>query len=196
MNLPNKLTITRIILAIIIIIFLLLPFDKIGINLPDMTVGGFVRLNVKYIICAVLFVIAAFTDLLDGYIARSNNMVSDYGKVMDAIADKLLVNGVLIVLSCYGFVNVIIPLVIVCRDIFVDSFKMLAGKYEGAVAASKLGKVKTVLLLSGITLMLIYNLPFELWGFRFADLLLIIGTILSVVSGIEYYLKLRKYLTK
>lgn len=196
MNLPNKITVSRIVLAIIIMVLLLLPLDKIGFALPDIAVTTSIRVNLKYIICGVLFLIASLTDLIDGKIARDNNMVSEYGKVMDAIADKLLVNGILIILACHGFINVIIPVVIVSRDIFVDSVKMVAGKNEGAVAASKLGKIKTLLMMSGITLMLFYNLPFETFGFRLADLLIMIATVLSVSSGVEYYIKNKRYLTK
>ena len=143
-----------------------------------------------------IFLIASLTDSLDGYIARSRNLVTDFGKVMDAIADKLLVNGVLIILACQGFINVIIPVIIISRDTIVDSIKMVAGNKAGAVAASKTGKIKTVLMMSGLTLMLFYNLPFEIWGLRVADLLLMIATVLSVVSGIEYYLKNRQYITE
>ena len=194
MNLPNKITISRIILAFIIMILLLIPLEKMGIVLPDIRINASIRVSLKYIISGVLFLIAALTDIIDGKIARNNNMVSDYGKVMDAIADKLLVNGVLIILACNGFVNVIIPVVIVSRDIFVDSIKMVVGKKEGVVQASKLGKIKTVLMMSGITLMLFYNLPFEAFGLRLADLLLMIGTVLSVASGIEYYIQNKRIL--
>ena len=196
MNLPNRITISRIILSIFVLIVLILPLQKIGLALPDIAVTTTLRINMKYIICGVLFLIASVTDLIDGKIARKYNMVTDFGKVMDAIADKLLVNGVLIILACQGFINVIIPVIIISRDTIVDSIKMVAGNKAGAVAASKTGKIKTVLMMSGLTLMLFYNLPFEIWGLRVADLLIMIATVLSVVSGIEYYLKNRQYITE
>ena len=118
----------------------------------------------------------------------------DFGKVMDAIADKLLVNGVLIVLACNGFINVIIPVIIVSRDTIVDSIKMVVGSKIGSVGASKAGKLKTIFMMCGVTLMLFYNLPFEIWGIRVADTLIMIATVLSIISGIEYYTKNRKYL--
>lgn len=189
MNLPNRITMSRIILSIIVLIILIMPFNKIGFDLPDIVVTATLRINVKYIICGILFAIASITDLLDGYVARRYNLVTDFGKVMDAIADKLLVNGVLIILSTQGFINVIIPTIIVCRDIIVDSIKMVAGKKNGAVAASRTGKFKTVFMMTGLTLMLFYNLPFEIWGIRIADALIMIATVLSIVSGIEYYIK-------
>lgn len=135
--------------------------------------------------------IAAFTDFLDGYIARKRNIVTDLGKVLDAIADKMLVNGVLIVLAVNGFISVIIPVVIVIRDIAVDTIKMIVGEKKGAVGASKLGKIKTIFMLIGVSLMFFYNLPFELINVRIADILIILATIFSVISGVEYFMKSR-----
>ena len=194
MNLPNKITISRIILSIIVLILLIIPLERLGINLKDVVFTPSLRVNVKYLICGILFLIASVTDFVDGRIARKYNMVTDFGKIMDAIADKLLVNGVLIILACQGFVNVIIPVVIVSRDIIVDSIKMVAGEKGGAVAASKAGKIKTVLMMIGVTMLLFYNIPFEIWGLRVADMLVMTATVFSVVSGVEYYINNKKYL--
>ena len=189
MNLPNKITTGRILLSIIIIIILLFPFNMIGIEFPRVLIGGKVLADYKYFIAGILFIIGSVSDFFDGYIARKNNIVTDYGKVMDAIADKVLVNGILIILSVAGFINVIIPVIIICRDIIVDSIKMVAGSKSKAVGASMLGKIKTVCMMIGISLMLFYNLPFELWNLRVADLFIFVATVLSVVSGIQYYLR-------
>ena len=189
MNLPNKITVARIILSVFIIMILLVPLEMIGIDFPKVLVGGKVLVDYKYFIAGFLFIVASTSDFVDGYIARKNNIVTDFGKVMDAIADKVLVNGVLIILSSAGFINVIIPVVIICRDIIVDSIKMVVGSREKAVGASFLGKLKTVFMMVGVSLMLFYNLPFELWNLRVADLLIFIATVLSVVSGIQYYVK-------
>ena len=194
MNLPNKITISRLIMSVIVLILLIVPMEKIGLDLPAVKVTEAIRVDVKYLIAGVLFLIASVTDFIDGHIARKYNMVTDFGKVMDAIADKLLVNGVLIVLACNGFINVIIPVIIVSRDTIVDSIKMVVGSKIGSVGASKAGKLKTIFMMSGVTLMLFYNLPFEIWGIRVADTLIMIATVLSIVSGIEYYTKNRKYL--
>ena len=113
MNLPNKITITRIFLAFIVLILLVFPFYQIDFHFPTYLVFGKVTLDLKYIIAGVLFIIASVTDFLDGYIARSRNLVTDFGKVADAIADKVLVNGVLIALAVNGTISVIIPVVIV-----------------------------------------------------------------------------------
>lgn len=194
MNLPNKITISRLIMSAIVLILLIVPMEKIGLDLPAVKVTEAIRVDVKYLIAGILFLIASVTDFIDGHIARKYNMVTDFGKVMDAIADKLLVNGVLIVLACNGFINVIIPVIIVSRDTIVDSIKMVVGSKIGSVDASKAGKLKTIFMMCGVTLMLFYNLPFEIWGIRVADTLIMIATVLSIISGIEYYTKNRKYL--
>ncbi len=196
MNVPNKITICRIILSVLLIVLLIFPLNRLGLNFPEISINETIIIESKYLICGILFLIASVTDFLDGYLARKYNLVTDFGKVLDAIADKLLVNGVLVVLATEGTIPVIIPVVIVSRDIIVDSIKMVAGQKNGAVAASNTGKVKTVFMLVGITLLLFYNLPFSLFNIYPARVLIMIATVLSVISGIEYYTKNKKYLTK
>ncbi len=187
MNLPNKLTITRIVLSILIIIFLIFPFQTAGIGIPQLFINEKIVVDVKYLIAGVLFMLASITDFLDGYIARKNNLVTDFGKLMDAIADKMLVNSVLVILSASGFIHPIIPIVIILRDTVVNSIKMIAASKGKVVAAIKSGKLKTICLMVGITLTLFYNLPFELYNLRVADFLLFIATVLSIISAIQYY---------
>ena len=122
------------------------------------------------------------------------HLVTDFGKLVDAIADKILVNSVLIILACTGYINAIIPVVIVLRDIFVDAIKMQAASKGKVVAAIKSGKLKTACLMVGIVLTLFYNLPFELINFRVSDFLLAIAAILSVISGVKYYIMAKPYL--
>ena len=194
MNLPNKITISRIVLAVFVLILLIFPLEKIGINISTIVIGGKVQVDIKYFICGLLFLIASVSDFIDGHIARKYNLVTDFGKVIDAIADKVLVNGVLIILASQGFINVIIPVIVISRDTIVDCIKMVAGNKSGAVGASKIGKIKTVCMMTGVTLMLFYNLPFELIGIRVADFLIMLATVLSVISGIQYYLNYKEYL--
>ena len=169
MNLPNKITMARIVLSILLIIFLIFPFDACGLYLPKYQIGV-VSIELKYIIGGVVFLIASLTDSLDGYLARSRNLVTDFGKVMDAIADKMLVNGILIVLANNDMINVAVPVIIITRDIAVDSIKMVAGQSGHAVGASIFG-----------------NLPFEFIGINVAQGLVYAATILSIISGIQYY---------
>ena len=194
MNVPNKITLCRIILSILLLVLIIFPMEKIGIDFPEFKIGD-VIINSKYLICGIIFMIASLTDFLDGYLARKYNLVTDLGKVMDAIADKVLVNGVLIVLAVEGFISVVVPVVIVSRDIFVDSIKMVAGQKSGVVGASKAGKFKTAFMLVGITLLFFQDIPFSLFGVNFVSrTIIMIATVLSVISGIQYYVKNKKYL--
>jgi CDP-diacylglycerol--glycerol-3-phosphate 3-phosphatidyltransferase len=194
MNVPNKITICRIILSILLIVLMIFPMNRIGLDFPEFQINGKIIMDSKYVICGIIFVVASLTDFLDGHLARKYNLVTDIGKVMDAIADKILVNAVLIVLAVNGYISVVVPVVIVSRDIIVDSIKMVAGQKSGAVGASKTGKIKTACMMSGITLLFFYNLPFSLININPARALIMIATVLSVISGVEYYVKNKKYL--
>ena len=193
MNLPNKITMTRIALSVLLLIGMLLPWYQLGINFATWQIGN-VNVSLKYIIAGIIFLIASLSDSLDGYIARKYNLVTDFGKVMDAIADKLLVNGLLIILAYDGAISIVIPVVIISRDIVVDSCKMISGQKGKVVAASILGKLKTICMMSGLTLTFFYNLPFELIPLRVSDFLLAVAAILSVISGIKYYIMAKPYL--
>ena len=187
MNLPNKITGARIILSVILLVFLMIPWDQLGVQFKTFTVAGKIIVDIKYIIAGVVFMIASLTDFLDGNIARKRNLVTDFGKVMDAIADKLLVNGLLIILAYEGFISVAIPVIIITRDTFVDSIKMASGNKGKVVGASIAGKAKTVCMMIGLTLLLFYNLPFEIFNFRLDMILIYLATVLSVFSGCQYY---------
>lgn len=191
-NLPNKLTLFRIFLTLVIIFILLFPFYNLNINFPKYTIDGTILVDSKYIVAGILFIIASLTDFLDGYIARSKNLITDEGKMLDAIADKILVNSVIIILSAQGFIHPIIPVIIIMRDTAVDSIKMMAGNKGKVVAAINTGKWKTACLMVGTILTLFYNLPFELWNINVSDVLLIIAAVLSIVSGIQYYYQNKK----
>lgn len=193
MNLPNKITMVRIFLAIIVLVLLMFPYGQIGVNVPIYKVGANVTISLNYIVAGVLFIIASITDFLDGNIARKNNLVTDFGKVMDAIADKVLVNGVLIILAYNGNIPLIIPVIIITRDTVVDSIKMVAGSKGKAVGASIWGKLKTICMMVGLSLVFFSNIPFELIGFRLDYILLIAATILSIYSGIQYFIVNKKY---
>lgn len=193
MNLPNKLTIGRIITALLIIFILLFPLESLGFKL-DFYVNKSLVVNIKYIIAGVLFILASLTDFLDGYIARKYNLITDLGKMLDAIADKILVNSVLIILSSQGAIHPIIPVVIVTRDIFVNAIKMAAGNKGNVVAAIMSGKVKTACLMVGTVLTLFYNMPFVFINLRVSDFLLVVAATLSITSAYSYYKINKKYI--
>jgi CDP-diacylglycerol--glycerol-3-phosphate 3-phosphatidyltransferase len=194
MNLPNKITISRIILSFVIIILLLFPFDSAGLEFSKLFISESIVIDIKYIIVGILFIIAAITDFIDGKLARKYNMITDFGKMLDAIADKVLVNSVLIILAATGFISPIIPVVIVVRDIIVDAIKMAASNKGQVVAAILTGKIKTACLMAGIVLTLFYNLPFELFNIRVSDALLIIACVFSIISAVQYYSLNKKYI--
>lgn len=187
MNLANKITMIRIFLTVLLIVLLLFPFYMVNLEFPKILIGT-ISVDVKYFIAAGIFAIASITDALDGHIARSRNMVTDFGKMTDAIADKMLVNSTLIILTAQGMVSPVITVIIVFRDTVVDTIKMIAGSKGKVVAAIKTGKVKTTFLMLGIVLTLCYNLPFELFNLDIANFLLVLATVFSVISGIQYYL--------
>lgn len=186
MNTPTKLTFLRIILTIVMIIILIFPFYLVGFNFPQYEVGG-IYIRLEYIIAGIVFIVASLTDFLDGYLARKNNQVTDLGKMLDAIADKALVNSALIILAYKGFIPVAIPVIIIFRDTIVDAIKMQASSKGKVVAAIKSGKIKTASMMIGLVLTFFYNLPFEFWNIRVADFLIYFATIMSIISMIEYF---------
>lgn len=188
MNLPNKITVVRIALAVIILILLVFPWYQVNISFPVYSVMGVENIDLKYLISGVLFFIASVTDFLDGYIARKRNLVTDFGKVMDAIADKVLVNGLLVILAYNDFISIIVPVIIITRDIVVDSIKMASGNKGKVVAASWPGKIKTICMMIGLTLTLFYNLPFAFFGIRIDQLFVFAATIMSIISACQYYI--------
>lgn len=193
MNTPNKLTMFRIFLTVVIVAVLLFPFSAMGINVTQLFINESIVIDIRYLIAGVLFIIASLTDAIDGHIARKYNLITDFGKLMDAVADKILVNAVLIILTAQGFIHPIIPVVIILRDTFVDSIRMVASSKGKVIPAGKLGKVKTATMMVGLVLTLFYNMPFELWNLRIADFLLILATIFSVISGVQYYNANKEY---
>ena len=196
MNLPNKITVARIALTGIIIGILLFPFDAVGLSFPRLFINESIVVNVKYLIVGVLFIIASLTDFVDGRIARKYNLVTDLGKMLDAIADKILVDSVLIILASSGFISPVIAVIIIVRDIIVNAVKMAAGNAGKVVAASWTGKVKTTFQMIGITLTLFYNLPFELINIRISDITLIIACVLAIVSAIQYINANKPYISE
>ena len=174
---------------LVIIIILTFPFYQVGIEFPMWTwrFKEVIEVDSRYIISGILFVIASFTDFLDGKIARKRGLVTDFGKFIDAIADKVLVNSVLILLATNAIISPIIPVVIIFRDTIVDSIRMMAANKGVVVAAGKAGKAKTAIMMVGLTLTFFYNLPFEIWNIDVSTVLLVIATVLSIYSGIEYW---------
>lgn len=186
LNLPNKLSLTRIGITLLIIFILLFPFDLINVRFPVYDVRG-VEVDIKLVIAGFLFIIGAFTDFLDGKIARKYNLITDFGKTIDAIADKALVSSSLIILAGLGLVNPIVPTIIVFRDIVVDAIKIQSAAKGKVVAAIKSGKMKTATQMIGISLVFFSNIPFAFLNLRVDEFLLYVAVVLAIWSMFEYY---------
>ncbi len=191
MNLPNKITTLRMILVVFVATFLLLPSEWF------MTIP-YIDVSLNFFIAWILFIIASLSDMLDGKIARKYNMVTDYGKFMDPIADKLLVNTTLIILASYGpiRVNVICVIIMIARDIVVDAVRLNAMRKNVVVAANIFGKLKTVFQMVAIILIIVndFNLDSLLHlndNYYLGQLFMYVATLTSLISGIIYVIQNR-----
>jgi len=168
MNLANKITLIRIVLIPLFIVLLL---------------------NDLYFLSANVFVIASLTDALDGYIARKYNMITNMGKLMDPLADKLLVTSALICLVEKGDIASWLVIIIISREFLVSLLRSIAASEGTVIAASKWGKMKTIFQMVAIISILYKNYPFELINFPFSTIAIYIATVLTLISGVDYILK-------
>lgn len=192
MNLPNKLTLFRIVLVPIVALVWLFPYSDAGIELGSFTFGN-VSLPYLNLVVVVLFAIASFTDFLDGQIARKRNLVTTFGKFVDPIADKLLVNMMLLILSYKHMIPLVCCIIMILRDIVVDGCRMLAAEKGVVVSAGMLGKLKTVLQMFSIIIILLNNLPFELWYIPVDEILIWFATFISAAGGYSYFMQVKDY---
>ena len=176
-NLPNLLSLSRVVLVPVIIVFLTLR-----------TQFGFIEgVNIGDLIAGITFILASITDAADGYIARKKNIVTNLGKFIDPLADKILVIAVLIVLVEMQRFPAWMVVVIISREFIVSGLRMVAASENIVIAASKGGKLKTVTQIIGI-IMLIFNIP----G---AMAVMWVAVILTVWSGIDYLMKSASFLS-
>lgn len=152
-------------------------------------VVGEVTVPVSHLIGAAVFIIASTTDWVDGYYARKYNLVTNLGKFLDPLADKLLVSAALIALVELGSASAWAAVIIISREFAVTGLRLvLAGEGE-VVAANMLGKIKTWTQIIAISALLLYNLPFVFISIPFADIALWIAVIFTVISGWDYFAK-------
>lgn len=186
MNLPNKITMFRLICVIIIDTLLLIPWNKFC-NVPYIS---FFKIDLIFLISFILFALASFSDYLDGHIARKYNLVTNFGKFMDPIADKLLINSLFIILTQVGPIRIpaIIPLIMVSRDIVVDVLRMVAVEQGKVVAANIFGKMKTVFQMIALIFILLNDFPFSYLNLNFSVGLVLsyIAMGISLLSGVIY----------
>jgi CDP-diacylglycerol---glycerol-3-phosphate 3-phosphatidyltransferase len=183
MNLANRITIARIFLVPIIMFFLL-----IRVKFPDIKIEEF-SITYNQIIAALIFIIAASTDSLDGYIARKRKLVTNLGKLLDPLADKLLVTAVLVSLVEMNKLDAWIAIVIISREFAVTGLRQIALLEGTVMAASKWGKAKTAVQITAIIALLINNFPFAFLNFPFDTIATWLAAIITVYSGIDYFVK-------
>ena len=174
MNLPNKLTLIRIIAIPIFIVILLLGHRFMA---------------------TILFVAAALTDMLDGHIARKYNLVTNFGKLMDPLADKLLVMSALVCLVQLGNVEGWMVIVILAREFAVTGLRQVAASEGTVIAAGTTGKIKTILQMIAIPLLLLDNWPGYYIGVPLDQIILWAAVVMTIVSGAEYIFKNKQLLS-
>lgn len=173
MNLANKLTLSRIILIPVFMLVLL------------------IRIPFGEYIAAAIFIIAASTDGLDGYIARKRKEITNLGKLMDPLADKLLISAALITLVELKEISGWIAFIIIGRELFVTGLRSIAAAEGVVIAASKLGKFKTVSQIVAISALLLNDFPLSLLNITFGKYAIYVALFFTVWSGVDYYLKAR-----
>ncbi|GKW44844.1 CDP-diacylglycerol--glycerol-3-phosphate 3-phosphatidyltransferase [Planococcus sp. NCCP-2050] len=186
MNIPNRITISRILLIPIFMLIMLVDF-----NWGTMTLFG-AEMPVSHFIGGLIFIIASLTDWIDGYYARKYNLVTTFGKFLDPLADKLLVSAALIILVELGFAASWIVILIISREFAVTGLRLvLAGEGE-VVAAGSLGKIKTTAQILAISALLLHDTIFVLMGVPFGEIMLYIALIFTIWSGWDYFYANRK----
>ncbi len=190
MNLPNRLTLFRIILIPVVVLVYIFPYAQAGIQMKVLNVSG-TSLSVVNLICLAIYFIAAITDYFDGQIARKRNMMTTFGKFADPIADKMLTTTMFILFASRGIIPVVPVIIMVCRDIIVDGCRMIAATNGKVVAAQMLGKVKTFAQMITIALILLNNLPFEIWRLPVTEIMLWFSAFVSMASGVSYFNQLK-----
>lgn len=195
MNLPNKLTIVRVMLVPLLIAIYMFPYGDFGIVIPVFNIWNS-EITLINLIIMFIFAFASITDYFDGRIARKEKLITTFGKFADPIADKLLVNTILLLLASSNTISIIIPIIMISRDTIVDAIRLVASGKQKVIAASNLGKLKTASQMIAVGLLLIDNFPFGIVNFPISDIALWFATIVSVVSGIDYFMKNKDMLTE
>ncbi len=180
-HLPNKITILRIILIPIFIFLLLYNFSG------EIVLLGSRKIDINIFMATIIFIIAAITDFLDGYLARKYNLVTNIGKFLDPLADKLLVCSAFIVMIELNLIPSWFVVCVITREFAVTGLRMLALEQGEVIAAGILGKLKTVMQLLAIIFILLGNPIFNYYSIPFDRIVLWLSLILTIISGLEYF---------
>ncbi|GEM03372.1 CDP-diacylglycerol--glycerol-3-phosphate 3-phosphatidyltransferase [Halolactibacillus miurensis] len=185
MNIPNRITISRILLIPIFILLLTLPLDWGSISIGEET------LPVVHLVSALLFIIASGTDWVDGYYARKYHLVTNLGKFLDPMADKLLVAAAFVLLVELNMAPAWLVIIILSREFAVTGLRLVAAGEGVVLAAGQMGKWKTTFQLVSISFLLLHDFPFSYLNLTVSvgTILLYVALILTVVSGLDYFIK-------
>ena len=202
MNWPNKITLIRVFLLPLIVIIPLLAKINPETNFlnKDIIINGVIeagRFNITWsnIIVLIIFIGASITDAIDGHIARSRNLVTDFGKFLDPLADKLLVTCAMLVLMEEGRLWGWVVALILAREFAITGLRSVAAANGTVIAASKYGKLKTITQMVMIIVLLVNNFPFSIIYIHTGvyipfDLILVcLATLLTIISGVDYFIK-------
>ena len=193
MNLPNKLTTIRLVSVPLFIIVYLIPYQSLGIQIPVFHILSS-SLSLLDIVLFFIFALSALTDYFDGYIARKYHLITTFGKFIDPIADKLIVNTALLLLASSQDIHIIIPIIMISRDTIVDAIRLVASQKNIVLAASYLGKAKTMTQMIAICLLLLNNIVFFFFHIPMDQIMIWLATLISFVSGVDYFMKNRQYI--
>lgn len=188
MNLPNKITVSRVLLIPVFMVFMLVNF-----GFGTVTIAG-TTIQTGHFIGGLIFIIASITDWLDGYIARKHKLVTNMGKFLDPLADKLLVSAAFIILVELGTAPAWIVIIIISREFAVTGLRLILAGGGEVVAANQLGKLKTVAQILAIVSLLLNNVFFESIGVPFGMIMLYVALIFTIWSGVDYFYKNRRVL--
>lgn len=193
MSNATKITSIRIVLSIIIVLLLIFPFYQMGVDIPTYLYHNVV-IDIRYIISGFLLILVSLLDGYDNYVAKKEKTVTVFSNLFDELAGLILINCVLIILTVNGMISPIITIVIIVRDLIVDRMKFVISCYNKSYK-NTLDLAEKVIIICGLALTLFYNIPFELIGLRISNYLLIVAAVLSVISGIKYYIVIKDFLT-
>lgn len=182
-NLANRITIARIFLVPVVTFLLLVRFHFWTVTINHRTTTG------SEMIAAFVFILAASTDGLDGYIARKRQLVTNFGKFLDPIADKLLISAALISLVEMQRLSAWVAILIISREFAVTGLRLVAAAEGIVIAASKVAKWKTATQIVAMVVLILNNFPFSIVGFPFDQVMIYIMVLVTLWSGIDYFIK-------